>query len=308
MARQHQSTYVTEPSTKIEFPLSTVTQESESDMLFNVTPRRILVGYLAHDDQCDSPMDDEGNGKVYTRHRHSSEEDKKIFRDALGLNEDWQPDYENWITWPDLLAKANSKINESYNGIGGNAVYRAALKACQNDWEWNEDRDHSEPMRFIRECLESIDEREVLELVIPVEPLYQELWNEYKKKGMIGNPYAVVLDVYEHSGISYSLQGEGLQCRWDTAPASAIWIPDQCALDNFLNKELPYVQNYAMAENYSRSCIEEYNDWCNGNCWSLFIDYYDRSTNTVESVEETHRLIGRKTAKTELLEAFNSNL
>jgi hypothetical protein len=41
--------------------------------------------------------------------------------------------------------------------------------------------------------------------------------------------YAVLLDVYDHSGRSYSQSGGGVQCRWDTSRGEALWIADKYA-------------------------------------------------------------------------------
>lgn len=46
------------------------------------------------------------------------------------------------------------------------------------------------------------------------------------------NPLAVMLDVYEHSGTSWSIQGGGMQCQWDTTKGGGVWIPDPACLEH----------------------------------------------------------------------------
>lgn len=42
----------------------------------------------------------------------------------------------------------------------------------------------------------------------------------------------VLLDIYEHGGMAYSVTGTGMQCRWDTTRGGAIWVPDDGAQEN----------------------------------------------------------------------------
>lgn len=45
----------------------------------------------------------------------------------------------------------------------------------------------------------------------------------------IVNPHAFLLSVYDHGGRVYSLLGQGVNCRWDTAHGGAVLVPsDEC--------------------------------------------------------------------------------
>ena len=59
-------------------------------------------------------------------------------------------------------------------------------------------------------------------------------WDEYDTRipGTKQNPYAVALDVYSHSGDSWSLAGMGMQCQWDTSHNAGVWIPDPCCVEH----------------------------------------------------------------------------
>jgi hypothetical protein len=57
----------------------------------------------------------------------------------------------------------------------------------------------------------------------------REQYETLRNLRLIGNPFVQVLDVYEHSGTSFSISGEGTQCRWDTARGGAVWVPDDVA-------------------------------------------------------------------------------
>ena len=60
----------------------------------------------------------------------------------------------------------------------------------------------------------------------------EECWDEAYAAGEVGNPLAIPLDIYEHGGIAYSVTGTGMNCRWDTSRAAAVWVPDEDAIDN----------------------------------------------------------------------------
>lgn len=40
------------------------------------------------------------------------------------------------------------------------------------------------------------------------------------------DPYAVLLDTYEHGQTAWSVHGGGMQCQWDTTSEAGVWVPD----------------------------------------------------------------------------------
>lgn len=68
---------------------------------------------------------------------------------------------------------------------------------------------------------------------------------------------AFLVSCYEHSGCSYSLRGEGMQCRWDTTDIAGILI---------YTGKLKYLPR-DKREEYARSVLSVYTDWANGNCY-----------------------------------------
>lgn len=44
-----------------------------------------------------------------------------------------------------------------------------------------------------------------------------------------GDPDAVLLDLYDHSGVTWSVSGSSMQCQWDTSRGESVWVPDQGA-------------------------------------------------------------------------------
>jgi hypothetical protein len=98
----------------------------------------------------------------------------------------------------------------------------------------------------------------------------------------IGKPHnlAVEIDKYEHSGISYSVRGEGMNCRWDTSKGWAVWFPDKCALDDIMTRKTKKAQrNRAVV--MARQACELFNQWTNGDVW--FYNIEDEQGNDVDS-------------------------
>jgi hypothetical protein len=68
------------------------------------------------------------------------------------------------------------------------------------------------------------------------------------------------LSYYEHSLCRWSLRGEGPQCRWDSVNMAGllIWTGMPAAMG---------AKTYEDRAMDARSFLEEYTEWCNGNCY-----------------------------------------
>ncbi len=86
---------------------------------------------------------------------------------------------------------------------------------------------------------------------------------------------AFLVSCYEHSGCSYSLRGEGMQCRWDTADIAGILL---------YTGKLKYLPK-DRREEYARSILSVYTDWANGNCYwySLTVIFPDGEEESEDS-------------------------
>lgn len=104
-----------------------------------------------------------------------------------------------------------------------------------------------------------------------IDPIQQKLWQEGRENGTIGNPNAVVLDVYEHSGISFSVSGEGTMCRFDTSRGGAIWVPDGTA-------ELEILR---LGEQYRKGSVVKLKT-------KYFVEVFGQSPETLPSFETWH--------------------
>ena len=68
---------------------------------------------------------------------------------------------------------------------------------------------------------------------------------------------AVILSCYQHGGVSWSLQGEGMRCRFDTADVAGMLIWE--------GKPNEIGKTYEERMAFFRSVLGEYNEWANGS-------------------------------------------
>jgi hypothetical protein len=68
------------------------------------------------------------------------------------------------------------------------------------------------------------------------------------------------LSYYEHGRCNWSLRGEGHQCRWDSVDVAGIliWTGNPSDLG---------AKSYEDRAKDARNFLEEYTDWCNGDCY-----------------------------------------
>lgn len=228
-----------------------LTPDCEERMI--VTDRFVIAGGLCHDSDSEDPTKSmDGEGRVVCSGRRGDADDNTAFNQAFGLDQ-----YGNL----DLLCEEVSEVlgdvvvaemqkNRSLMGTLSNLIRgRKIYGAPGLDGSWKrvglvvKSAIHQEGYEYAMSYLSDwlLDVRFFSDLsdewTNKLQPLADLLTasaaesahGQAVEKGLIGNPLAVLLDVYEHSGISFSVSGEGMQCRWDTSRGGAAWIPDSSA-------------------------------------------------------------------------------
>ena len=104
---------------------------------------------------------------------------------------------------------------------------------------------------------------------------------ETREKIKPDNPLAVRIDKYEHSSITYSVSGEGYQCRWDTSNTWAVWYPDNCLLE-ILEKIKSKTQRRKKAIKYARQACELHNNWANGNTYIIVKETFNKEKEQID--------------------------
>lgn len=298
MTRTKTLTFAKVPNTELEIELIYNTEEPESSMLFHVEDKRVIVAYLVHDSHCENPLENsDGNGMIYSARKHTSGNEIKRYREALGLNDDFFPDYE-LLSEHELVESAHKKI------IADPDLFQLAFEHAEDNYSQNEDESKEAFVRRVSDTAEYLE----IDLGIDLDEVKLELWRKFRAEGTIGNKYAIPLDVYEHSQICYSLPGEGMQDRFDTSRGGAVWVPDECAIENFEDKTLSHAENLEKAMGYARSCVEMYTNWCNGDTWGLVVQSYDTESKESEYLESCWGYIGQKYALKDLEVMFKRAL
>lgn len=182
---------------------------------------KVIVGYLERDSGCDNPLTScDGMGAIFTSKRGSGTHTQ--MQKALGLDRDWQPDYES-----EAFLKHAAKL--SLGALMASPEFVAEVQSQQQLltekdveaflWHTYLDTDIYSPSRLSEDYPSAPADEETF--------INVTTWRDARDRGIVGNPFAVSLDVYEHGGVSYSLTGRGMQCRFDTASCGAVWVPDE---------------------------------------------------------------------------------
>lgn len=170
-----------------------------------------VIGYLVDDHDCENPLEiGDGEGQIYTRGRHATRESKQAFNQALGLNSYGDPDIDEGEVEERYVAHfiENMSAADCIENCGAQEIDELdelfVERSARYDFGLGDSARFPKVLDEIRVALQAES----------------------------ADALAVPLDIYEHSGISYSVSGEGMQDRWDTTRYGAIWVPDDSAREN----------------------------------------------------------------------------
>lgn len=281
-----------------------------------VLERYVIAGGLIYDRDsgCLNPCG-EGTAKGSIFHvdtRRGGAAERRSYFDALGLDNHGERDFNCQPVCERLVACVMKGIGNDLSTFKrlqrrlratGRSSSKASLESViryaidQGGWEYALD--------YLAQTLWGVDywdrvDSKVQGSLQPLVELFSRLqikqcWNEVRAAGEVGNPLAVLLDIYEHSGVVYSVTGDGMQCRWDTSRGAAVWVPDEQAINNIRPKVLSEygvaheefdALMYAKAVEYCKAILDEYNNWANGNVYGVLVYVINRSTGRVIQGEE----------------------
>lgn len=305
--RKSYGTYYNAAAPDIDFIVGYETLE-HSDELFMKTNSGYALGFLVHDSDCQSPFE-WSDTKIITNKRHISSDDKRAMQQALGLDSEWEPDLERIY---DADCGTRQLVDDAYIEYFVDSTAIEQLLAI--GWE----RDEEEEKRLSADGTSTPDfwfkvkcaEQDLSDgcQVFPdmFESIQHTWWKKGREDGTIGNKYAVSLDVYEHSGISYSVSGEGTQCRFDTSRGGALWIPDDDTITNIrIVAAEKQIDEVLVAFEFARAEANEYTMWCNGDCYGVVLTTYDALGTEVET-DAVYGYIGMESAEAGLRDMFEA--
>ena len=96
---------------------------------------------------------------------------------------------------------------------------------------------------------------------------------------------AFTLSYFEHGQCSWSLSGEGPQCRWDSVRFAGLLVWEQDAGD--LGPE-----TYEEREKDARAFIERFTNWCNGEIYGYTIEAYSKCPHCGQDDELDAEIVG----------------
>lgn len=322
--------------------LMRLTPDIEQRMV--VTDRHVIAGGLIYDRDAENPFEPgSSNGNIYhASTRRGDAEERRKYYVALGMNEDGSKDFSSQSVRDRLVKHVMKGIGNDLALLTrllhrlratGRTVSKASLQEViqfaidQEGWEYAPD--------YVADALYGVPYWNRIEgkLLADLEPLAdlisesvaEQCWDEAQEAGEVGNPLAVPLDIYEHGGVSYSLAGTGMNCRWDTSHAAAVWVPDEDAISNIrasvmselgigehpagstsVDAKILSAKMYDKAREYCKGILEKYNDWANGSVYGVVVYVIDRQTGRRIKAhdDECWGFIGSTYAESELEEAI----
>ena len=278
-----------------------------------------VVGHIEHDPYCQNPLEDScgmgyivGRGKYQTRRHGEDEMFEALCLDCYGdpdldhaaVAARLEPKYKAWV---ESITGSDVESLGLNDGVGVEDLQRWLLNVCL--------RDDYDRVNYVWEALPyavvpcnfhdlscKLDDWPELELD------WEAAWEAARAAGEIGDPDAVLLDVYDHSGLSWSVAGGGMQCRWDTTSGAGVWLPDDTARDEIQYRAAVYDHAYIDESGYGKhkkftvrnrhgDPLVEYDEWGKAFDYAKQLaDAYNK-----EGIEGTGQ--GRRRAAIELAES-----
>lgn len=227
-----------------------ITPDSEERLI--LMPGVVVAGGLCYDrdSQHLNPCEDGGaNGNIYHCGRRGNAEEQAKYFQALGLDSDGNRDYSGAAVRELLVKHVMKDVRNDLPLLTrllrqlSNTGRPVSMKSLEElvRFSLNQEGprfgldylvDNLYGVSYWSELSEEMQEK--LEMLSDAfaEIQIEKAWEEARGQGLVGNPLAIPLDIYEHGGIAYSVSGTGMSCQFDTSRAAAVWVPDEDAIDN----------------------------------------------------------------------------
>lgn len=286
------------------------------------TDRHLIVGGLCYDHDAVDPMESGcANGKL-----HRKDDKNSDFGRELGLDGDGNRDLGHEACLDNLAAHVTATIRKDKSLMG---ELSRALRTQTGSGKWDEvlaavsDAIYREgweyAMSYVAEKFVGVKFATDLDdiwkdALAPLSSLLTEgeaeaAWDRAWAAGQIGNPCAVLVDMYEHSVTTCKMAANS-----HPADVGAVWVPDADAMDNIQysvlhdlgidegslyaagwvwkdavlqvckanGREMDDVALHAMlrdvAGRYAAGVIEEYSEWLSGNAYGVVCYVIDRAS------------------------------
>lgn len=285
----HDVTLASGETLELELPVR-LNEWERPEILVKELPDRIRIGYLAHDDHPEDPLENSvGMGQIHHHPRSRYGRRDSDYFELLGLDGEGEPILD-WDKaqglWRDKVMRLPDSVFELCSAPF--AMDADFARMCKEHLADEEVGDYSleDMVRWAFrgglnyegvEC--RLGDEDLVAFVEAIEPLLAWDWEEVQQEAWIGRQEGVVmLDAYEHGGIAYSITGHGMQCRWDTSSGIAAWAPDATALEEIKRRAVVYDHAYieetgftlGRGQKFAMHCgefVKHSDDW--GQLWDL---------------------------------------
>lgn len=256
----------------------------------------VVVGGLSYDDGAENPLDVEGAGEIHRFHSYGRGCNKKAYQ-ALGRDAEGDPYLGHPAVTEGVAERLLSHLKKDRSlrrrlersmsrwGRYEPSMLEGYLRSLCEGPAWGDDISTELTGEYVYRLKEgtAADKRfaEDCEALSDfIEEARLPAWKQAVAEGKVGDPLAVLLDVYEHTGIVFSLAGYGPQCPWDTTRPGAVWVPDDVAHDCIMTDDDPRPK-HELAREYAESACKAYTAWSNGQTFIVSAYALDRHTGAI---------------------------
>lgn len=256
--------------------------EPYSDVLSEKVGDRLIVAYLVHDDDCENPMTScDAEGRLYTkpeRYGGGSITDDSSWGSYLGLTEDGEPDLELY------------EVKERARELMGATIAKDPdfIDYCLEEFE---------EFSCIEDCFDTIDfdyDSIPSWMHNRLEGFIERAWDQLDDEGVLRERLAVPVNYCSNN------HGPGTASAYTVSidKCNAVWVPDKEALANF-----GPTATMADAYKYADGVLENYINWCNGDCYGCVVETFDEQGEQLEE-DSCWGFIGSEYAEQSLKEDF----
>ena len=285
--------------------------ETSSDLMARARIERADDGtitkivYMVPDDDPYLDFSVFGGGNDYwklgTSSRHDKKEFHEVYQAALGLDSDWQPRLhalhkvavkalEKWAATGEphlpIVVSAKEMLDgmEDVTTLGAAVVGTIKKKLLEGGVQATCNHTLLEMLGEIADEAAHDDLAGAVASLEKVQGGYKYLTTKKAREllpmateamATMINPYTIMLSVYDHGGRHYSLFGEGINCRFDTAHGGAVLVPTEEFMQTAIGiAEINGKEVKEVLMTFAKGVLEEMNAIEDGDCYGIVSQTY----------------------------------
>lgn len=263
---------------------------------------KIVVGYIVDDSDAENPLENmDGEGSIYTAHRHGSTLRK--FFEAIGRDRNGDLDYDSLLEHPEAFKALWTDVAANESEFRGWLLEQTTFVDAGDKPEAVYKREAEKLWDRTGGCNAIAAAIYDFGFTSKVE---DQLYRKLVADGKIGDPDAVLLDVYEHSGVVYSVSGTGMQCQFDTSNGGAVWVPEEFAREEVTRRAVVY--RHGMIQSSTLGSHKVWTFQLDGEekatgTFSSWGECFEAASKRVEGIDGGDERLGRRRAAAELAQS-----